>query len=109
MDFKECRHFIRHPMCFPIFYKMIKTTKKDDSNEGNLSQENKSKTINISLGGLLFTGKKLVDPGSRLIIQMPFENKIFNVRAKTVRCVTKPKTKLYKIAVCFNRPQEAIK
>ena len=57
----------------------------------------------------MFPSKHSVDAGSRIIINMPFESKVFNIRAKVVRCVKKTEKKLYDIAVTFSRPQEAFK
>jgi hypothetical protein len=99
MQMIECRKFIRHPICFPLSFKVIKTG----------SKEVHSKTVNVSLGGLLFSAKQSVDVGARIIINMPFENKVFNIRAKVVRCSKSDQAKLYDIAVSFSSPQEAFK
>ena len=40
---------------------------------------------------------------------MPFENKVFNVRAQVIRCIQNSETKLYDIAVNFLRTPEAFK
>ncbi len=103
MQVIEYRHFIRHPLCLPLSYKVIEKSLKKD-------QENiPSETINVSLGGLLFPSKHPVDPESRIAIKMPFENKVFNIKAQVVRCSQNSKTKLYDIAVSFLRTQEAFK
>ena len=103
MQMIEYRRFIRHPLCLPLSYKVIeKSLKKKKENI-------RSSTINVSLGGLLFPSKHPVDPKSRIEIKMPFENKVFNVRAQVVRCVLNSDTKLYDIAVNFLRMQEAFK
>jgi c-di-GMP-binding flagellar brake protein YcgR len=103
MQLIEYRHFIRHPLCLPLSYKVIeKSLKKGRENI-------RSMTSNVSLGGLLFPAKHPVDPESRIAIKMPFENKVFDVRAQVVRCSHNSKTKLYDIAVNFLRTQEAFK
>jgi len=103
MQVIEYRHFIRHPLCLPLSYKVIEKSLKRE-------QENiHSRTIDVSLGGLLFPSKHQVDPESRIAIKMPFENKVFNVRAQVVRCIYNAETKLYDIAVHFLRTQEAFK
>jgi hypothetical protein len=107
MDIKEYRHFIRHPVCWPLSYTVIKPAKA--IKETKETKEKKSQTINVSLGGLLFPGKKAVEPEEKVLIKMPFENKIFNVKAKVVRCVKNLDTNCYDIAVSFSRPQEAFK
>ncbi|MBF0490335.1 MAG: PilZ domain-containing protein [Candidatus Omnitrophica bacterium] len=99
----EHRRFIRHPLRLPLAFVIIKSADKMDQ------QEMRSETINVSLGGLLFPSEKSVLPESIILIKMPIENKVFNVRAKVVRCVKIPKKKLYDIAVRFSRPQEAFK
>lgn len=99
----EYRRFIRHPLCLPLSFKVIR------SRSGQDDLQERSKTINISLGGLLFHSQKEVKAGEAIIINMPFEDKVFNVRAKVVRCVKTAGSKLYEVAVSFSRPQEAFK
>jgi c-di-GMP-binding flagellar brake protein YcgR len=103
MQIIEYRRFIRHPLCLPLSFKVIeKNLKKDRKNI-------RSRTTNVSLGGLLFPSKRPVNPKSRIEIKMPFENKVFNIKAQVVRCVLNADTKLYDIAVSFLRMQEAFK
>ncbi len=99
----EYRRFIRHPLCLPLSFKVLK--EGDTKNEKDIH----SQTINVSLGGLLFPSKCSVDNGSRISISMPFEGKVFHIRAKVVRCVKSSQKNLYEIAVTFSRPQEAFK
>jgi len=103
MQVIENRHFIRHPLCLPLSYKVI------EKNKSPAEKDVLSETVNVSLGGLLFPSKHPVDPDSRIMIKMPFENKVFNVRAQVVRCMHNSETKLYDIAVNFLRTQEAFK
>jgi len=99
----ERRHFIRHPVAFPLVYKVMK------QGRGKEQQDLRSETVNLSVGGLLFPAKHSVEPNSMIEIKMPFENKIFNLKAKVVRCVNNPETKLYDVAVSFFRLHEAFK
>ncbi len=99
----EYRRFIRHPLCLPLSFKVV-ASKKNEAEE-----DEKSKTVNVSLGGLLFTSKRMVEPGVGIVINMPFETKVFNIRAKVVRCSKSVESKLYDVAVSFSRPQEAFK
>jgi len=99
----EMRRFIRHPLCLPLAYKVIEPGTKEGKKAA------RSETINVSSGGLLFPAKHPAGTGARILIKMPFEDKLFNVRAKVVRCVSNPETKFYDIAVSFPRPQEAFK
>ncbi len=43
------------------------------------------------------------------MLKMPFQNKVFNVRAKVVRCEKSPETKLYNIGASFHRLSAAYK
>ncbi len=103
MQVIEYRRFIRHPLCMPLSYKVV------ISGGGRNNKSIRSQTINVSLGGLLFASKHSVKPESIIVIKMPFENKVFNIRAKVVRCTQSFQTKLYDIAVSFLRIQEAFK
>jgi len=99
----EQRHFIRHPLSFPIEYKV---TGKTADKEAKVVRSN---TINISQGGLMFASKRPVDLNSLVTIRMPFQDKIFNVHAKVVHCGRSLDTKLYNIGVCFYRFTDAFK
>ena len=103
MQLIEYRHFIRHPLCLPLSYKVIEKSLKKDQ------KDIRSQTVNVSLGGLLFTSKHPVHPESKISIKMPFENKVFNVRAQVVRCIQNSETRFYDIAVSFLKTQEAFK
>jgi c-di-GMP-binding flagellar brake protein YcgR len=95
------RHFIRHPLCLLLSYKVIEKCLEED-------QENiPSQSSNISLGGLLFPSKHPVDPKARIEIEMPYEDKVFNLKAQVVLCNHNSETNLYDIAVRFLRSQEA--
>ena len=100
---EERRKFIRHPLCFPLSYRVV------DKGTHDGEKESRSNTINVSMGGLLFAAKRPVDAGSTIIVKMPFENKVFNIRAKVVRCDRNPETKLSNIGVRFYRTNDAFK
>jgi c-di-GMP-binding flagellar brake protein YcgR len=100
---EERRHYIRHPISIPLVYKVMKQQIERDRQDGQ------SETINVSVGGLLFSAEHPVKPDSMIEIKMPFENRIFNLKAKVVRCVNNPETKFYDIAVSFFRLHEAFK
>lgn len=99
----ENRHFIRHPLTLPLAYTVVEPGPKKEK------KELKSETINISIGGLLFSAKHPVEPGTRIAIRMPFEDKIFSIKATVVRCVDNLETNFYDIAVNFFRLREAFK
>ncbi len=98
----ERRHFIRHPLSLPLSYEVVRPREKKSKGE-------RVETINASIGGLLFPAKYPAKPGDILAIKMPFENKVFNVKARVVRCEDNPQTKIYEIAVSFARLYEAFK
>lgn len=99
----ERRKFIRHPLCFPLSYKVVEKPQPAGAKDKN------SKTINISMGGLLFAAKRLVSMGSTIVVKMPFEDKIFNVKARVVHCKKNPENKLYSVGVKFYRINDAFK
>jgi len=103
LQLTERRHFIRHPLCFPLTYKVM------GKNILRGGKEVPSTTINISQGGLLFSGTHPVKEGSLILIKMPFQDKIFNVRAKVARCDKSLETKFYNIGVYFYRLTDAFK
>ena len=103
LQITERRHFIRHPLSLPLAYKVIR------SGLSKSQKDIRSETINISVGGLLFPAKHPVKTDSLISIRMPFEDKVFNIKAKVVRCINNPETKLYDIAVSFSRIHEAFK
>lgn len=111
----ERRRFIRHPLCFPLTYKIIEPgNRKSLSKSGKACIEpsgkgKRSRSINIGMGGLLFAAKKPVKIGSVIMITMPFQDKVFNVRAKAVHCDKNPETNLYNIGAEFNRIGAAYK
>lgn len=99
----ERRRFIRHPLCFPLTYTVVEHTPV------KAADEKRSTTINISMGGILFASKKPVKSGSVIMLKMPFQNKVFNVRAKVVHCNKSPETSLYNIGASFHRLSAAYK
>lgn len=98
-DAAEKRHFIRHPVCFPLRFKIVGE---------NIPAEH-SKTLNIGRGGLLFSAKKPVELNKVILLKMPFQDKMFNIRAKVVHCQKSPDAAVYNIGVCFLRVNEAFK
>jgi hypothetical protein len=72
-------------------------------------EEKKSTALNISMGGILFASKKPVRSGAVIMLKMPFQNKVFNVRAKVVHCDKSPETSLYNIGASFHRLSAAYK
>lgn len=99
----ERRRFLRHPMCFPLKFRMTK------NNRGAMSKGEHCLTRNISWGGLLFSAKQPVEKGMLIVIAMPVQDKIFKVKAIVARCRRNPEAKLYDIGVYFQKFDEAFK
>jgi c-di-GMP-binding flagellar brake protein YcgR len=100
---QEKRRFLRHPMCFPLAFSVIKGPLKKKA------KPEKTETKNISRGGLLFSSKTKVNAGVLIQIKIPFQTKIFKVKANVVHCRKNLDTGLYDIGVKFNRSREAFK
>lgn len=99
----ERRHFIRHSLCFPLKYKVIEKGPTKNRKEIH------STTINVSRGGLLFSAKLPVKINSIISIQMPFQDKIFKLRARVIHCHKSLEPNLYNIGVSFYRFSDAFK
>lgn len=95
---KERRHFIRHPICYPLKFRV--TSEKRFEN---------SSTINVSEGGLLFLSKRLVAKGMLLVVELPFLDKIFKVKARVMHVERDASTKLFNVGVMFYRISDALK
>lgn len=98
----ERRRFIRHPLVFPLKYRVL------DNNEKGV-KECCSRTVNISQGGLMFVSKEPANVNDKIMLQMPVEKKVFNVQAKVTHCSRDVETQLYEIGVCFFRLHDAFK
>jgi len=103
MQVLEKRKFIRHPLCMPLSYKVLAAGNEADP------REVRTQTVNVGLGGLLFSSKNVAVKGARILVCMPFEDKMFKVKARVVRCDKNDETHLFDIAVSFLRIQEAFK
>jgi len=103
IDSNERRKFIRHPVCFPIKYKVLR--------KGTLFnfKEEVTTTKNISEGGLMFSSSKSAPLNSQIVARIPFMDKVFNVRAKVVYCRKMPANKLYDVGVSFVTYHDAFK
>jgi hypothetical protein len=99
----EKRHYIRHPLNFPLEYRIVN---KDASAS---SRGEKSSTLNISRAGLMFAAKHPVDTNTIINIRMPMQSKVFNVKAAVAHCDKDKDTGLYNIGVSFYRSSDAFK
>ncbi len=82
------RKYIRHPATIPIFYDQI-----------DLAAKRKDWLKDISLGGLCFQSKRLIEAGTVLLIQIPLATPVFQERAMVVWC--QPTNAHYDIGVRF--------
>lgn len=107
----ERRQFIRHPLCFPIMYKILEkpAAKGKKTVAKKTGGEKPSTTVNISRGGLMFAAKLGVDVDAKIVVKMPVLDKVFNVRARVVHCNKNADTDLYNVGVCFYRMSDAFK
>jgi len=98
INFREKRRFIRHPVCYPLKFRVKSARYSEESS-----------TLNISEGGLLFLSKRSVKKGALLILDMPFRDKVFKVEARVMHVEAEKGDTLYSVGVAFHRISDAIK
>ena len=94
----EKRRFFRHPISLPLEFKMAKSDKPD-----------KARSVNLSLGGLLFLSKSKLAPDSNIIVSLPFKDKVFRVNGTVARCAKDEDSKLYNVGIMFTKISDAFK
>ncbi|MDD5422659.1 MAG: PilZ domain-containing protein [Candidatus Omnitrophota bacterium] len=99
----ERRHYLRHPLNFPLEYKVL-----EKGSPGQLKGV-RSSTLNISHAGLMFSAKQPVDIKTVIRIKMPVQSKVFNIKAEVAHCDKDEETGLYNIGVSFRRFSDAFK
>ncbi len=99
----EQRHFIRHPLHIPLSYKIVENPERAPVKEGRTT------TLDVSMGGLLFSARQPAQIGSMIKITMPFQDKEFNIMAKVVHCQRNPETKMYNIGAHFYKVRDAFR
>ena len=96
---KERRHFIRHPICYPLEFEHASKKIKE-----------RTKTLNVSEGGLLFLSKHPLVKGEVIILKMPLQDKVFRIKAKVMRATKDSENKdLFNVGVSFYRYSDAFK
>ena len=96
---KDRRHFIRHPICYPIEFeyapkKLIERTS----------------TLNVSEGGLLFLSKYALKRDDLIVLKMPLKDKVFKVKARVMHVAKNAEGGgLFDIGVSFYRYSDAFK
>jgi c-di-GMP-binding flagellar brake protein YcgR len=94
----EKRRFIRHLLVNPLEFKI-----------SDAEHFEKTETVNVSEGGLLFLSKKRVEPGTFIQLQMPLYDKVFKIKAKVVHIEKDETTGMEKIGVAFVNYADAFK
>ncbi|OGW75362.1 MAG: hypothetical protein A2Z72_06995 [Omnitrophica bacterium RBG_13_46_9] len=96
---EEHRRFIRHPISFPLEFEYAPKKLYGDG-----------RTINVSLGGLLFSSKHSSARGKIIILKLPLKDKLFRVKAKVMHVRHDiSNSHLYDIGVSFLSYSEAFK
>ncbi len=97
MPKKEKRKFIRHLLVSPLEYQL------------SGQETERSETINVSEGGLLFMAKQEVSVGTLIKIQIPLYEKIFRIKAKVAHVAKDAETGLFRVGVFFSTYSDAFK
>lgn len=96
---KERRHFIRHPICYPLEFEHAPKKIKE-----------RTKALNISEGGLLFLSKYPLKKNEIIILKMPLQEKVFKVKAKVMHATKDSENAdLFNVGVSFYRYSDAFK
>ena len=99
LHMKERRHFIRHPICYPLEFE-----------HASNKMGEKTKTLNVSEGGLLFLSKHPLKESEIIILKMPVQDKVFRVKAKVMHVTKDSENKdLFNVGVSFYRYSDAFK
>ena len=97
----ERRRFLRHLLVYPLRFQV--TEEKEE-----ISLE-KTETVDVGEGGLMFMSKKKVASGTMIRLHMPLYDKVFKIKAKVVHAEKDKATGLYKIGVAFVTYSDAFK
>ncbi|MDO8536397.1 MAG: PilZ domain-containing protein [Candidatus Omnitrophota bacterium] len=96
---KERRRFIRHPICYPLEFEHASKKIREKTN-----------TLNVSEGGLLFLSKHPIKKNEIIIIKMPLQDKVFRIKAKVMHVTKDAENKgLFNVGVSFYRYSDAFK
>ena len=96
---KERRRFIRHPICYPLEFEHASKKIRERTN-----------TLNVGEGGLLFLSKHPLKKDEIIILKMPLQDKVFRVKAKVMHTTKDSEnTDLFNVGVSFYRYSDAFK
>lgn len=97
---KEKRRFIRHLLVSPLEFKIEEKEKNDFE---------KTQTVDVSEGGLMFMSKKDVEAGTVIEIKMPLYHKVFKIKARVCHTDKDESMGLFRIGVEFVTYTDAFK
>jgi c-di-GMP-binding flagellar brake protein YcgR len=98
MKFKEKRRFLRHLLVHPLEFRVSED-----------SPPERTETVDVSEGGLLFTSKTHVAPGKLITLMLPLYDKVFKIKARVMHSKPDDSTELYRIGVAFEKYADAFK
>ncbi|MCK5450671.1 MAG: PilZ domain-containing protein [Candidatus Omnitrophica bacterium] len=98
MPHHEKRRFIRHLLVSPLEFKVSES-----------EEFQKTETVDISEGGLLFVSRQDVAVGTVIFLQVPVYDKVFKIKAKVVHVKKDDLQSLYRIGVEFQNYADAFK
>ena len=98
MEKKEKRRYIRHLLVNPLEFQVADECEFE-----------KTETVNLSEGGLLFMSRKDVAIGTFIKLHMPLYNKVFKISARVAHSSKDEATGLFRIGVTFSNYADAFK
>ncbi|MDD5634170.1 MAG: PilZ domain-containing protein [Candidatus Omnitrophica bacterium] len=98
MTEKERRHFLRHLLVYPLEFQVS----EDEAFE-------RTETINVSEGGLMFLSKRDVAAGTVIKLNIPLYEKVFNIKGKVVHTIQDAASGLYNVGISFINYADAFK
>ena len=99
MTGQERRRFIRHLLVSPLEFQI------EEESQG----AEKTHTVNVSEGGLMFVSPHEVQEGKIIKLNMPLYDKVFKITAKVVHTEKNKETGLYSVGVAFITYSDAFK
>lgn len=99
MTQQEKRRYIRHLLVSPLEFSI----------EEDAAAEERTHTINVSEGGLMFVSQRSVEAGATIKLNMPLYGKVFHIKAKVIHSEKNPESGLYNIGVAFVTYSDAFK
>lgn len=99
LQHNERRRFIRHPICYPLEFEYAPNKIKE-----------RTSTLNVSKGGLLFTSRHKLKEGKLIVLKLPLKEKMFKIKGRVVHVAgDEDDPKLYDIGIAFYSFSDAFK